>query len=105
VVVRLDRRPRRGSSGAKVTYQIVGDDEADLKHGLISISSPIARALIGKEAGDVPTVQAPAQVKSYEISESALRLSVAGRSERSPAVRSTEVPLMTQRGGRRAGRL
>ena len=46
-------------SGAKVTYQIVGDDEADLKLGLISISSPIARALIGKEAGDVAEVQAP----------------------------------------------
>ncbi|HEX6364251.1 MAG TPA: transcription elongation factor GreA [Albitalea sp.] len=55
------------STGAKVTYQIVGDDEADLKHGLISISSPIARALIGKEAGDVADVQAPGGVKSYEI--------------------------------------
>jgi transcription elongation factor GreA len=55
------------SSGAQVTYQIVGDDEADLKHGLISISSPIARALIGKEAGDVADVQAPGGVKSYEI--------------------------------------
>ncbi|HJV60447.1 MAG TPA: transcription elongation factor GreA [Albitalea sp.] len=57
------------STGAKVTYQIVGDDEADLKHGLISISSPIARALIGKEAGDVADVQAPGGVKSYEIVE------------------------------------
>ena len=46
-------------SGAKVTYQIVGEDEADLKQGLISISSPIARALIGKESGDVAEVQAP----------------------------------------------
>jgi len=55
------------ASGTKVTYQIVGDDEADLKHGLISISSPIARALIGKEAGDVADVQAPGGVKSYEI--------------------------------------
>jgi transcription elongation factor GreA len=55
------------ASGAKVTYQIVGDDEADLKHGLISISSPIARALIGKEAGEVADVQAPGGVKSYEI--------------------------------------
>ena len=54
-------------TGAKVTYQIVGDDEADLKQGLISISSPIARALIGKEAGDVADVQAPGGVKSYEI--------------------------------------
>ena len=55
------------SSGAAVTYQIVGDDEADLKQGLISISSPIARALIGKEAGDVAEVHAPGGVKSYEI--------------------------------------
>ena len=54
-------------SGAKVTYQIVGDDEADLKQSLISISSPIARALIGKVAGDVAEVQAPAGPKSYEI--------------------------------------
>ena len=54
-------------SGAAVTYQIVGDDEADLKQGLISISSPIARAMIGKEAGDVADVQAPGGVKSYEI--------------------------------------
>ena len=55
------------SSGAKVTYQIVGDDEADLKQGLVSISSPIARALIGKVEGDVADVQAPGGVKSYEI--------------------------------------
>jgi transcription elongation factor GreA len=55
------------ASGSQVTYQIVGDDEADLKQGLISISSPIARALIGKEAGDVAEVQAPGGVKSYEI--------------------------------------
>ena len=54
-------------SGAGVTYQIVGDDEADLKLGLISISSPIARALIGKEAGDVAEVQAPGGTRSYEI--------------------------------------
>jgi transcription elongation factor GreA len=57
------------ASGAQVTYQIVGDDEADLKKGLISISSPIARALIGKEAGDVADVQAPGGIKSYEIVE------------------------------------
>jgi transcription elongation factor GreA len=57
------------SSGNEVTYQIVGDDEADLKHGLISISSPIARALIGKEAGDVAEVQAPGGIKRYEIVE------------------------------------
>jgi len=55
------------ASGAHVTYQIVGDDEADLKLGLISISSPIARALIGKEPGDIADVQAPGGVKSYEI--------------------------------------
>ena len=54
-------------SGTKVTYQIVGDDEADLKQGLISISSPIARALIGKEVGDVAEVQAPGGLKHYEV--------------------------------------
>jgi transcription elongation factor GreA len=54
-------------SGAKVTYQIVGDDEADLKQGLVSISSPIARALIGKVVGDVAEVQAPGGLRSYEI--------------------------------------
>jgi transcription elongation factor GreA len=56
-------------SGTEVTYQIVGDDEADLKLGLISISSPIARALIGKEAGDVAEVQAPGGLKHWEIVE------------------------------------
>ena len=54
-------------SGAAATYQIVGDDEADLKHGLISISSPIARALIGKVVGDVAEVQAPGGLKHYEV--------------------------------------
>ena len=54
-------------SGEEVTYQIVGDEEADLKHGLISVSSPIARALIGKEAGDVAEVRAPRGIKHYEI--------------------------------------
>jgi transcription elongation factor GreA len=54
-------------SGAKVTYQIVGDDEADLKKGLISISSPIARALIGKSEGDVAEVQAPGGLKHWEV--------------------------------------
>jgi transcription elongation factor GreA len=54
-------------SGAKATYQIVGDDEADLKLGLISISSPIARALIGKEAGEMAEVQAPGGLKTWEI--------------------------------------
>ncbi|HKJ22334.1 MAG TPA: transcription elongation factor GreA [Gammaproteobacteria bacterium] len=52
-----------------VTYQIVGDDEADIKQAKISISSPIARALIGKEAGDVATVNAPGGEKEYEIVE------------------------------------
>lgn len=54
-------------SGAAVTYQIVGEDEADLKHGLINIGSPIARALIGKEQGDTAEVQAPGGVRHYEI--------------------------------------
>jgi transcription elongation factor GreA len=54
-------------TGDKVTYQIVGEDEADLKLGLINISSPIARALIGKEEGDVAEVQAPGGVKRYEV--------------------------------------
>lgn len=54
-------------SGETVTYQIVGDDEADIKLGKISISSPIARALIGKYPGDVAEVRAPAGVRKYEI--------------------------------------
>jgi len=54
-------------SGDKVTYQIVGDDEADIKLGKISIGSPIARALIGKSAGDVAEVQAPGGLREYEI--------------------------------------
>ncbi|MCC6609408.1 MAG: transcription elongation factor GreA [Burkholderiales bacterium] len=53
--------------GDRVTYQIVGDDEADIKESKISISSPIARALIGKYAGDVAEVRAPGGVKRYEI--------------------------------------
>ncbi|KAA5803768.1 transcription elongation factor GreA [Alkalicaulis satelles] len=52
---------------AEATYKIVGDDEADVKSGKISISSPIARALINKETGDVVEVAAPGGVKSYEI--------------------------------------
>lgn len=51
----------------KVRYQIVGDDEADIKLSKISISSPIARALIGKYAGDVAQVQAPSGVREYEV--------------------------------------
>lgn len=54
-------------SGNKVRYQIVGEDEADLKLGLINISSPIARALIGKEEGDTAEVQAPGGIRHYEI--------------------------------------
>jgi len=54
-------------SGQVVTYQIVGDDEADIKENKISISSPIARALIGKYAGDVAEVQAPGGVREYEV--------------------------------------
>ena len=71
-------RPAAGSSaergrfddedtGDRVRYQIVGEDEADLKLGLINISSPIARALIGKEEGDTAVVQAPGGEKSYEV--------------------------------------
>ncbi|MGD9869537.1 MAG: transcription elongation factor GreA [Thauera sp.] len=54
-------------SGQVVTYQIVGDDEADIKESKISISSPIARALIGKYAGDIADVQAPGGVREYEV--------------------------------------
>ena len=55
------------ANGDKVTYQIVGDDEADIKHGKISIGSPIARALIGKYPGDVVEVRAPGGVREFEI--------------------------------------
>jgi len=54
-------------SGERVTYQIVGDDEADIKHGKISVSSPIARALIGRGEGDTANVVAPGGLRSYEI--------------------------------------
>lgn len=54
-------------SGDEVTYQIVGVDEADLKEKKVSITSPIARALIGKSAGDVVEVQAPAGIREYEV--------------------------------------
>src|ERR1700761_4046824 len=53
--------------GAAVTYQIVGEDEADIRSGRISITSPIARALIGKSSGDVVDVTAPGRTRSYEI--------------------------------------
>jgi transcription elongation factor GreA len=54
-------------SAVLVTYQIVGEDEADIKEGKISINSPIARSLIGKSAGDIAEVQAPGGVREYEI--------------------------------------
>jgi len=56
-------------SGSIITYQIVGDDEADIKNGKISVSSPISRGLIGKSEGDVAEVMAPGGVKEYEILE------------------------------------
>ena len=55
------------ADGVRVTYQIVGEDEADIRNGLIAITSPIARALVGKEQGDTVEVQAPGGVRSYEI--------------------------------------
>ncbi|WCM57699.1 transcription elongation factor GreA [Candidatus Liberibacter asiaticus] len=55
------------NSGDKKNYQIVGDQEADVQSGLVSISSPIARALIGKELGDIISVNAPGGEKTYEI--------------------------------------
>ncbi len=54
-------------SGETVVYQIVGEDEANIKHGKISINSPIARALIGKHEGDIAEVQAPGGIREYEI--------------------------------------
>ena len=51
----------------EVGYQIVGDDEADIKLGKVSVNSPIARALIGKESGDVAEVQAPGGLREYEV--------------------------------------
>ncbi|MEI8030766.1 MAG: transcription elongation factor GreA [Comamonadaceae bacterium] len=55
------------ASGDLVTYQIVGEDEADIKLGLVNIGSPIARALIGKSEGETAEVQAPGGVKHYEV--------------------------------------
>jgi transcription elongation factor GreA len=57
------------ATGNEVTYQIVGEDEADINAGMISITSPIARAMIGKREGDIAEVQAPGGVKEYEIVE------------------------------------
>lgn len=54
-------------SGSVITYQIVGDDESDIKNGKISVSSPISRGLIGKSEGDIAEVMAPGGVKEYEI--------------------------------------
>ncbi len=54
-------------TGDEVTYQIVGEDEANIKQGMISITSPIARALIGKREGDVATVQAPGGIREFDI--------------------------------------
>ncbi|HEY8906847.1 MAG TPA: GreA/GreB family elongation factor, partial [Rhodoferax sp.] len=54
-------------TGDKATYQIVGEDEADIKLGLVNINSPIARALIGKEEGDVAEVQAPGGLRRWEV--------------------------------------
>lgn len=56
-------------SGQKVTYQIVGEDEADLKEKKVSVTSPIARALIGKYAGDIVEVNAPSGIREYEVLE------------------------------------
>ena len=55
------------ATGDSVTYQIVGEDEADIKQGRVNIGSPIARALIGKNQGDTAEVQAPGGIKRYEI--------------------------------------
>ena len=56
-------------TGDELTYQIVGEDEADIKSGMISITSPIARALIGKREGDVASVQTPGGTREFDICE------------------------------------
>jgi transcription elongation factor GreA len=61
----VELEPEEG--GGKVTYQLVGDDEANIKEGLLSVSSPIARGLIGKSQGDVVDVTVPGGNRSYEI--------------------------------------
>jgi len=61
----VELEPEEG--GGKVTYQLVGDDEANIKEGLLSVSSPIARGLIGKSQGDVVDVTVPGGIRSYEI--------------------------------------
>ena len=55
------------ADGARVTYQVVGEDEADIRAGRISVTSPIARALVGKSEGEVVDVAAPGGTRSYEI--------------------------------------
>ncbi|HEX7047145.1 MAG TPA: transcription elongation factor GreA [Gammaproteobacteria bacterium] len=57
------------NDGSEVTYRIVGEDEADIKNGLLNINSPIARGLIGKEEGDVVDIRTPSGIKSFEIVE------------------------------------
>lgn len=59
----------KGDSDEEITYQIVGDDEADLKHGKISINSPIARGLVGKELDDVVVIDTPAGKVEFEITK------------------------------------
>ena len=56
-------------SAAKVVYRIVGEFEADIKKGLLSVTSPIARAMIGREVGDAVKVQAPGGLREYEIAD------------------------------------
>jgi len=63
-----------GDSGEEVTYTIVGEDEADLKLGRISVTSPVARALMGKEPGDLVRVRAPKGIRAFEILEIRLDL-------------------------------
>ena len=69
VVIGATVKLEEEASGSMVTYQIVGEDEADIKLGLINIGSPIARAMIGKEEGDSVEVQAPGGIKHYEVVE------------------------------------
>ena len=71
-------------TGDTFTYQIVGDDEADLKHGKISVSSPIARALIGKSEGDTAEVQAPGGLREYEVARGSLHVGRTAAVQRRP---------------------
>jgi len=56
-------------NGKLVTYRLVGPDESDIKEGKISITSPVARALVGREVGDEVSVQAPGGVRNYEVTD------------------------------------